>query len=877
VFAAPAAQAAGPVAHAAACEKRVTFGLIDARTDGCLNKVSTSPDKWESTDTVRLNGLPLPVVSGSKLVLTGPSGSSGGNISVNTNFSIAGIPINQGVFNVDFPAGNPGEQKDFKSFATKPGLKLKGFDISGSIAIQIGRDAGGEQPGYTRIQFVVALPSIFKNGPGQSAGGLTGTVAVRADQNGVHADTLKLEVANAYVGQVLLKNVCLSYLSASSMASPCQPPSFGATKLLNCTEASGVSRWDGSALITIPTAARPDVGLFAGVQDGQFAYAGAQVTNLGNSVPLVQGVYLDKVGLGICLRPPPLKVKGAVGLRFGPDFKGKQAAYLDGSIEYIDSRPWVIDARGSLALFGNNVANGYITYKSSGAVDFGFNANFNFAGGLLTVNAGVNGWYQPARTDMREEFDLRTPQAQRDYRDAQAALQATRQFGFIRIPAPDIATFQRLIRQVPKHQVPFGVPSAFDVFGNGRVCAAKIVCASGEVAVSSVGVAGCASITVAGYPEPYWLGVRWRSVSVRAGAGYRWGGGVSTMGSSCDVGPYRATRSVAHTAGGDTLFVIHGPRGGAITSPAAVVRVAGRGAPPKVILTGPGGRTIRATGAGILHRGTFSYVENPSDNSTEIVITRPEPGTWRIHGIPGSSPIVSISQAPVVVPPVGGGRVLLHGGGAGVHILEYAIDRVPNHELVLWERGSNYEQQLGPVVGRPCMAHAPVRGKRPADALQGRPKIICGALPFKSAPGPGGERHIIAVETENGVPIREISIAHYKAPGEKPPHQVHNLHVKRSGSTAIVSWTPSPRTFDYDIDVRMSDGESRLRTVGPNVHQVVLTNIDPGLSLDVQVRALLENNMQSRLADAKSPGAIGNTNLQPATEPGPQDTAPVGR
>src|SRR5206468_12525218 len=48
------------------CKKQVAFGLVEATTSGCLTEVASN--RWESTDTVNVNGLPLPVVPGTKLV-----------------------------------------------------------------------------------------------------------------------------------------------------------------------------------------------------------------------------------------------------------------------------------------------------------------------------------------------------------------------------------------------------------------------------------------------------------------------------------------------------------------------------------------------------------------------------------------------------------------------------------------------------------------------------------------------------------------------------------------------------------------------------------------------------------------------------------------
>ncbi len=241
---------------------------------------------------------------------------------------------------------------------TAAGASLKGFPVKGKLALLLGLDSSNDGQPFARLDLNVELPSIFKNRPGDNAGSLTGLVAVRADQAGVHADTLKIEVANAYLGQLLLKNLCFSYTSGVSSAEPCTPPSADGKPMLPC-ESGGGNRWDGSAEIELPTASKATVAAWAGSADGQFAYAGAEVSGLGTKLPLATGVYLDKVGIAICVHPAPMKLKGTVGIQFGPSISGgKPAFYIDGGITYTDSRPWLLEAEGRMSFLDRQLAYG---------------------------------------------------------------------------------------------------------------------------------------------------------------------------------------------------------------------------------------------------------------------------------------------------------------------------------------------------------------------------------------------------------------------------------------------------------------------------------------------------------------------------------------
>ena len=779
--------AAMPAAHAAACEKRVTFGVVDARTAGCLTQTSTSPNTWESTDLVNVNGIPLQALPGTRLVLKGPSSASaGGSVGVKTKITLSGVTVFDGGFNYNFPAGAPGDLKTLASWSPPAGTKIKGFSLGGSVSVQMGKDKTGDQAGYARFELIVKLPDIFKNSPGQSAGSLTGTVAIRTDAAGVHADTLKIEVANAYVGQLLLKNVCLSFVSATSPTTPCSPPAFGATKLLECTNATGVDRWDGSALIQIPTAAKPDIGLFAGTVSGDFAYAGAQATNLGNSVPLVQGVYLDRIGLGICLKPGPLKLKGAAGIRFGPAFNGTQAANMSASLEYIDSRPWVIKATGSLALFNKNVASGYFTYRSDNAIDFGFNVGWNFYG-VLDLSGNVAGWYQARPT------------------------------------------------------------TKFDVYGSAKICVVKIVCAGGEAAVSSTGVAGCASITVAGYPEPYWLGVRWKKVSISAGAGYRWGsGGVNVMGTSCGVGSYRASKGAVAAASGSTTIQLAHTIGVALN-------IHGLDGAPDVEIAGPDGRKIVIRGAGQIERNKYFAVVNPADNTTSVTIAQPAAGAWTITPLPGSSPISGVAEAPVNPPPGAGGEVTGKGTALQFH---YVVEDVPGDTVTFYERGTTYEQQLGTTAGgTSCLKDAPVAGSRPADSYLVHPNMTCGDIPFSPAAGPAGVRDIIAVVDNHGEPVTEFLVTKYDTTGLPLPSEPRDLKIVRDGTTVTITWAASTETTDYNLDINLSDGSKVVDVPGKSDRRVVLHGIAANLDVTAKVAGIRSDGVVGPALSDTSKGA----------------------
>jgi hypothetical protein len=215
------AASSGPLTASAQCSTDVAFQLIDVTTPGCLDQVS--PGTWETTDTVSLNGVSMTPAPGTRLILTAPTQSfPGGRLSVRTDINVDGVRFDGGQLTWDLPAGGRGDEKQVVSTGQLNGQKLLGFDISGSAEIRIGWDARNDLH-YVKFMANLALPSVFKNGPEQGAGGLTATVGLRVDPAGVHADTVKAEVSNAYIGTLQVKHLCLSFVSAGSTTTPCAP------------------------------------------------------------------------------------------------------------------------------------------------------------------------------------------------------------------------------------------------------------------------------------------------------------------------------------------------------------------------------------------------------------------------------------------------------------------------------------------------------------------------------------------------------------------------------------------------------------------------------------------------------------------------------
>lgn len=159
---------AAPASAQGACEKRVAFGLVEATTAGCLTE--SEPQRWESTDAVTVNGLPLPVAPGTRLVLSGPSERApGGRLSVETDIRLAGITVHQGLLELDLPQGGQGDEAEAVAFRPAQDQRLFGLSVGGSAALRLGYGADGQH--YSLFRVVLDLPNLFRSGPEHNAGG----------------------------------------------------------------------------------------------------------------------------------------------------------------------------------------------------------------------------------------------------------------------------------------------------------------------------------------------------------------------------------------------------------------------------------------------------------------------------------------------------------------------------------------------------------------------------------------------------------------------------------------------------------------------------------------------------------------------------------
>jgi hypothetical protein len=726
------------------CLKQTAFALVEITTQGCLSNVGTSAaPRYESSDAVKVNGIPFPApLGGTKFLAIAPiAADPGGRIGIaGTTIKLGGLTVFSGHIDWALPAGGKGDEKLLRTLTLPGGQKLFGLKVGGSIAVKLGIRADGTH--YATFPLNIQLPDVFKTGPGQSAGGVSAAAAIRVEESGIKYDGLKLQVSNVYVGKLKVESVCFSFVPSGSQAvAPCPIPSLGGTPFLQCNENVNTDRWDGNAVLELPTQSKTRLALFGGVANERLSNLGGFVDNLGTFVPIVPGVFLTRVGVGLCVYPPPFKLKGDAGVSVLPT-GGKSTIAVNGYFLYTDAfngKPWSLEIGGSVSVLNRPLGSGKLIIRPTGSIDFSLQAKFSLLS-VVDVDGKVMGWIE---TKSRK----------------------------------------------------------FNVDGTVRACIRSIRCADAEAVLSSTGVAGCLDVGAITYyvlvrnHNWKWYApwrVHWeaRHRKLKAGFGHRWSESkVSVWATSCNLGKYRAARG-AQTGRGRAFAVAPG-------TPAIALNVIGRNGSPKVRLTGPGGAVITSPAGADSARGAgYMLVENPTESSTAILLINPKAGSWKVEALDGGDSVATLQIARFEPPPNFVGAVVKRPKGRVAVGVSYALP--PGAQLDLLERGPAVEHLIASdVKGKPC----------PGPDRPGGQTLLCFRKIFAPAFGPGGRRQILAVVTRDGIPLSTTPIAGFTVPKPRLPSRPGRLRLERRDSTVAVAFDRSAGAASHTLSFSLSTGK----------------------------------------------------------------------
>ena len=196
----------------------------------------------------------------------------------------------------------------------------------------------------------------------------------------------------------------------------------------------------------------------------------------------------------------------------------------------------------------------------------------------------------------------------------------------------------------------------------------------------------------------------------------------------CNLGRLHRPNALAAAAGArpSRALVVHLRRGLAGT----MIAIRGRGAAPKVLLSGPGQRVTAIPGRRPTVGHGYTVYSDPRTDTTYVSLLRPRSGSWKISPIHGSARLVDVREADPLPRPAIAGRVVRNGC---TEVLAYTV-RGGGERILLYAQEGTRRTVLG-------FAHA----------HKGRV-----AIPLTGASGHG---HVVAVFLRGGHPTGELPVA----------------------------------------------------------------------------------------------------------------------
>jgi PKD repeat protein len=738
-----------------ACQPSMTFRHVQA-TGPCLRRYhvdggdkilmpngtfKSGPDyignQYRSTLPIDLNGINIWPAKGKAIVINVLDHGDGPKLEL-VGQAVATIKSDGGTIKVDEQQIRWRLAGDRLLDVEKPaGGSIGGLSIAGMPAppeLRLG--------GSARFGFLLKLPAQFGAPTSDKPVVVTTGGGVTASAAGT---PLSFEVANASIGPVGLDKLTVSY--------------------------DGDDFWEIEAGVTLPPPIPYTIEGSAGIRDGKFAHAGAEVSFGTPGVGPFGPVFLQRIKFRVEVNPkksecvpavglvefvvagrtysidwgvPTFALCGEVGLTAGPTILEKAALRLDGGLGFatFDDRPAIMRAFGTVHVVDVKLVDALLEVHGDGYIKAAADFKYGWEG-----LASVKGYM------LYEMLGAKF--------NAEAGIEACLDF------------------------VDF--------------------CRGGKAIVSSKGIAVCIVID---YGLDDW----------RPGIGYKWGDSSPDLYfSGCSLGPYRAqiNRATAAQTGERSIDIAEG-------LPGAAIAAVGRDAAPKITLIGPKGERITTPDDLMpVDQRPFFVLKDPRAKLTQVAITKPSPGRWRVITEEGSSPVTSLKVANGLEAPDVHARVT---GSGHRRALVYRVDPRRGQKVRFMERGPSTGGRIGVAKG--------ARGR----------------IRFSPADGAAESREIVALVEQDGMPRDQIAVARYAAPSAARPAKPRGVRIARRGSTLRVGWKRdgAPR---HVVAVTLSNGRRVVEQVSGRRH--VVRGVRRGLRGRATVRAIGANGMLGPVGRAR--------------------------
>lgn len=306
-------------------------------------------------------------------------------------------------------------------------------------------------------------------------------------------------------------------------------------------------------------------------------------------------------------------------------------------------------------------------------------------------------------------------------------------------------------------------PPAFNAYGKAKAC---LLGASVSVdgVLSSKGIAACGHF---GLSDTF---------SVDAGAGHLWDSdSVDIKLEGCSTEPYSVS-STRQAGGARTFPVKAGLKQLNIT-------VRGDTAPPAVVVTAPDGTTFTSSATAGVKGTRHVAVPNQGGRTQQLLVAKPPAGTWTVTPVAGSAAITGLSLATSAPTPSVKGRV--RKVGSRRELRWTAADR-DGKTLELFEEGDGVLRRLAAPTGTSGTVRWVPKGLR------------------------GGKRRVTAIVSQDGLPLRKVTLASYVLPRPPKPGRARGLSASHKGTKLVLRWRPGARAARQEVHVALGDGTKKL-------------------------------------------------------------------
>lgn len=551
----------------------------------------------------------------------------------------------------------------------------------------------------------------------------------------------------------------------------------------------GVRQWEGRIALELPTDAAPSVEGFIIVREGRVAGGGLTVDGLG--IPLFSGIFLDS--LGASYSDPPLNVEGQMGIFVGSP--GARVVDIDGTIGFTEKPPLApgqdyrtyepeylqFYLRGDVDVAALPLrGQAYLEVNTNGLLRTGGSLVFDPVD-WFSVEGGVDGsvWAAgalPGAVDPRDGSALTGP-------------------GF------QVSAFLRAIL------------IGYEV-------------AHADFVANTIGAGACA-------------GVRLPLVGqVRIGGGVYWSPFRARIG--CDLGRYEIaaaanqTRAGTRQAGVAESHTFEVPDGEDLLG----VDVLGEeGQQPDVILVAPDGTEY----AGVDTDPTDDGILIARDSGQHLfLISSPLAGGWKVVPQEGSAEIAQVEvsfRLPDIELDV---DATVEGGMVR---LDYDVKEIEGQDVTFLDRRAgdpDSAEPVGVVPGSRTRSAAGATSARAIDSRQGGATISGSMTVHPAGEAAGGDREVIAVITQDGIPREQRVVATYTAPAASPAGAPLAVTATEAAGGAVVTWQPPADDGGREITryrIRSTTGASVTAPADARTITLPIPAMSPGEVVPVVVQA----------------------------------------